>query len=190
MNEQQLIEQIRRGDKKKLEELYIRYRAEFITWLTTKYNVSTADAKDAYQQSVVLLYENIVNNKLETMKSKIKTYLFAIGKNLVHEQNRRTARYSGLTENTVAALFEEGTGNFEENEIQFKAVKASLEKLGDPCKRLLELYYYHRKSMDEISNDLDYKNQSTTKNVKYKCLVRLRKIFQDELQNLKGVAYE
>ncbi|MBK6498767.1 MAG: hypothetical protein IPG00_11645 [Saprospiraceae bacterium] len=54
---------------------------------------------------------------------------------------------------------------------------AALFKLGEPCKSLLELSYYQQMKLDDITLLLGYKNNDTTKNLKYKCMKRLQKIF-------------
>ena len=65
--------------------------------------------------------------------------------------------------------------------MKLQLVSKGLEKLGEPCKTLLELYYFHDMSMDQIAENLDYKNRATAKNLKYKCLNRLRNIFKKEM---------
>ena len=64
-----------------------------------------------------------------------------------------------------------------ENENRLDLVEKCLEELGDPCRALLISYYYEKKSMLEIAELLGYKNTDTTKNQKYKCLKRLKKLF-------------
>ena len=76
---------------------------------------------------------------------------------------------------------------FEENEKvileeQLSAALTSLEFLGDPCKSLLQLYYYNDLSMENITSIMGYKNADTTKNQKYKCLRRLQNIYSEHIQ--------
>jgi RNA polymerase sigma-70 factor (ECF subfamily) len=59
-------------------------------------------------------------------------------------------------------------------------ISTTLSKIGDPCYRLLELFYFVQKTMEEISVELGYKNPETTKNQKYKCMERLRKMVEEE----------
>jgi hypothetical protein len=56
-------------------------------------------------------------------------------------------------------------------------MEASMEKIGEPCKTILEDYYIHRKSMLEIADRFGYTNAENAKNQKYKCLMRLKKLF-------------
>jgi len=62
--------------------------------------------------------------------------------------------------------------------------------LGEPGRTILELYYYHGKNMEEIAELLQYKNSATAKNLKYKSLLRLKKIVAEEQNETKSVYYE
>jgi RNA polymerase sigma-70 factor (ECF subfamily) len=65
-------------------------------------------------------------------------------------------------------------------ELDLALVHRCFERIGDPCHRLLEFFYFRQKSMEEISAELGYKNPETAKNQKYKCMERLRKLVDDE----------
>jgi RNA polymerase sigma-70 factor (ECF subfamily) len=65
----------------------------------------------------------------------------------------------------------------------FLIAKKALGHLGQPCQQLVELFYYEKKSMEEISARLNYKNADTAKNQKCKCMARLRSLFEKELSS-------
>jgi len=187
MEENIIIQNIRSGDKKELEKLYINYREEFMIWSISRYKITTDDAKEIYQQGILVLYENIINGKLINLRSSIKTYLYAICKNKLYEYkrdiNKKTTIDNGKTQ-------EENTSDeTEQKEYLISMSEKSLDKMGNPCKTLLENYYYHKKSMKQISIEMGYKNENTAKNQKYKCLSRLREIFNLEINNNKSLSY-
>jgi hypothetical protein len=55
--------------------------------------------------------------------------------------------------------------------------------LGEPCKTLLEAFYVQKKNMQEIASAFGYTNAENAKTQKYKCLLRLRKIFFSHYKN-------
>lgn len=185
MEEAVIIEEIKNGNNNQLAMIYREYRSEFIAWITTNYSCSRDEARDVYQVSILTLHENILNNKLQQFQSSIKTYLFAIGKNKFLEFKKSDAQISRDTDIATIDLEEVSTWEYEEKELKLQVTEKSLEKLGDPCKSLLELYYFHGMSMDKIAGRLSYKNRATAKNLKCKCLARLRKIFTEELEKVK-----
>ena len=56
-------------------------------------------------------------------------------------------------------------------------MEKALGSLGEPCKGLLESYYLQKKDMTEIAATFGYTNADNAKNQKYKCLMRLKKLF-------------
>lgn len=59
----------------------------------------------------------------------------------------------------------------------FNLMESAMNKIGEPCKTLLEAYYIHKKSMLQIAEEFGYTNTDNAKTQKYKCLVRLKKLF-------------
>lgn len=177
MSDNELIQKIKIGDKSELVTVYKRYRTEFLNWAVNKYGCSLDEAKDVYQHSILIFYEKITQDKLTFLTSTIKTYLFAIGKNQVLEKIKRNNRFSSSIQFEASGnIFQTDELNLE-NETRLNLVEKCLEELGDPCRALLISYYYEKKSMIEIAELLGYKNTDTTKNQKYKCLKRLKKLF-------------
>jgi len=52
-----------------------------------------------------------------------------------------------------------------------------MRHLGEPCKSLLEAFYLQKKQMVDIAEEFGYTNADNAKNQKYKCLMRLKKLF-------------
>ena len=65
----------------------------------------------------------------------------------------------------------------------FNLMEKALIKIGEPCKSILEAYYIQKKSMPEIAETFGYTNADNAKTQKYKCLVRLKKIFFAQYKN-------
>jgi hypothetical protein len=62
-------------------------------------------------------------------------------------------------------------------------MEKSMNNLGEPCKSLLEAYYLQKRNMTEIAGSFGYTNADNAKNQKYKCLVRLKKLFFAQHKN-------
>ena len=185
MNEEVILTKIKNGDRNQLAIIYRTYRSEFIAWITSQFQCTRDEARDVYQVSIMILYQNIIENKVVQLKSSIKTYLFAIGKNKFLEFKKAESRFSDRVDPGEIEIKEITTWEDEDKEKKLQHMAKSLEKLGEPCKTLLELYYFHGMSMDEIAERLSYKNRATSKNLKYKCLNRLRKIFREEMEKIE-----
>jgi hypothetical protein len=62
-------------------------------------------------------------------------------------------------------------------------MEKAMLNLGEPCKSLLEAFYIQKKNMVDIARSFGYTNADNAKNQKYKCLMRLKKIFFDQYKN-------
>jgi hypothetical protein len=55
--------------------------------------------------------------------------------------------------------------------------------LGEPCRSLIDAFYLQKKSMTDIASFFGYTNADNAKNQKYKCLMRLKKLFFSAYKN-------
>ncbi len=161
-----------------LAEIYSEHKAEFIVWIKKTYPCDEHAAQDIFQASMLSMYENIMTGRLTSFSSSPKTYLFAVGKNKARELQRRSSKEIKHIE--LYSFSEETTEEeeWEEQEKKINMLSSALKSLGDPCKKLLNLFYFHKQGLEEITKNMGYKNPGTTKNLKYKCIVRLRKIYK------------
>lgn len=89
LNTQRLLSQIKSGDKKALEQAYLFYRDALVQWLQSKYNITGEEALDIYQDTMLVLYQKVLLGKMPVLQSSLKTYLYAISKNLLLEKRRK-----------------------------------------------------------------------------------------------------
>jgi len=169
-----IVDELKQGGSPALEAVYVRYRVEFIQWLKGRLGCEAELAKDIYQQSILTFYENVQSGKLTILTSQVKTYLFSIGRNKYYETVRGKARQE------KAKDWQSEHDSTPENLLQL--VEVCLEKLGEPCRSVLIQFYFHKRSMEQLTELFDYKNVDTAKNQKYKCLERLRKLVKSNGQ--------
>jgi DNA-directed RNA polymerase specialized sigma24 family protein len=55
----------------------------------------------------------------------------------------------------------------------------AVEKLGEPCSSLIKAFYLEKQNMQNIADRFGYTNAENAKTQKYKCFMRLKKIFFD-----------
>ena len=179
MSEDSVILRLRRGEREALAEVYSEYRDGFIYWITNTHQCTRDEAVEIFQYSILTFYENVVEGSFEELKSAgVKTYLYSIGKNKFLSDYRKGMRLS-LRETLDSDEYSELEFDVDHIKKQkFDHIKNTIQNLGDPCKRLLELFYFNNLSIDEIAEVMDYKNGNTVKNLKYKCLQRIKKALE------------
>src|SRR5690606_13370600 len=149
MAREDIIGKIRSGGPAGLAMVYKEHRDEFLQWIRKEYGCSEDDSKDIYQVTILAFYENIRSGRLENLVSSVKTYLFGIGKNIVRDTMRKSTRQIGIDqERWLKEHLIDEPGDSTPESI-YNATQAALERLGEPCRKLVELFYYERKSMEE-----------------------------------------
>ena len=156
------------------------------------------DIEDIFQDAILVLYENIVNKDfILASNTSLQTYLNSVCRNQLLKK---------IGKNNVVEL-KENKGNDEDHdevmefnplivdeleefvdikEQQFNAMEKALEKIkqaGCHCYELLTLFWYHRKSMSELSEVFGYSNADNTKNQKARCQKRLEKLTFELMNN-------
>jgi len=177
--DQQIVEKIRQGDEESVVNVYQEHREGFITWAQNAYQTDEDSAADAFQDAVICLHSNIVRGKLETLKSSLKTYLYAIGKNIVRKKLQKEAKMDGEENMVLENLYAEPVDSFAQNDRQ-RFVASLMNTIGEPCKTILRLFYFKRYSMKDIAAELDYKNENVAKTQKLRCLTTLKKMVTDK----------
>ncbi len=181
INEKLLLQGLARNDKKAVETIY-KENYNLIQALVINNNGSSEDAKDIFQEAMIVLYEKVQTGGFE-LQCQIKTFIYSVSrrlwlKKLLH-QNRVTL--SDVNESIVAV--DEEVEDHEKRNSEFVMMEKAMSGLGEPCKSLLEAFYMQKRSMQEIASGFGYTNAENAKNQKYKCLMRLKKLFFSQYKN-------
>jgi RNA polymerase sigma factor (sigma-70 family) len=176
INELDLINGLSRNDRKSIELLYeMNYPA--IQSFILNNNGSVDDARDIFQESVIVLFEKVSAGDFQ-LQSKIKTYLYAVARRIWLKKLQQMQRFGNIVEDAEDLIpVEEDLEEQERKNEAFNQMDKALSHLGEPCKSLLEAFYIQKKPMHEIAEIFGYTNADNAKNQKYKCLMRLKKLF-------------
>jgi len=186
-HEQDLLKGLAIGDKQTIELIY-RDHYNLIQSLIINNNGSADDAKDIFQEAMIVLYEKVRSGSFE-LNCQLKTYLYSVSKRLWLKKLSANNRYviSGADLEPSFPVEEEVEAH-EKRDAEFDMMEKAIASLGEPCKSLLEAYYLNKQNMQVIAATFGYTNADNAKNQKYKCLVRLKKIFFAHYKN--GMEHE
>lgn len=172
----ELILGILNDSKKTLEGIYKAYFPMVLQLIITN-SGSEDDAKDIFQESIIVLYDKVKAGNFE-LNSKLKTFLYSVCRRLwLKRLNVKSKSTNNINDFEDVLAVETDLEYHEEKDRQFKQMDEALLHLGEPCKTIIEDFYIHNKSMQEICETFGYTNADNAKNQKYKCLQRLKKIF-------------
>jgi RNA polymerase sigma factor (sigma-70 family) len=165
------------GNNDVLSALYKKYYNIVLKFIL--YNSGTsAAAQDVYQETIIVLFESVKKPGFE-LKCQLQTYIFSIAKRLWLKElkkNGKTFLFKESEENNLVDVSED-LKEFDEKEADIEKMNNSLIDLGEPCSELIKDFYINKLSMEEIAEKFGYTNADNAKTQKYKCLLRLKKIF-------------
>jgi RNA polymerase sigma factor (sigma-70 family) len=175
-HEQQLLNGLAKDDRKAIETIY-KNNFNMVQAFILNNNGSYDDARDIFQEAMIVLYENVKNESF-VLTCQIKTYVYSICRRLWLKRLQHLNRFAVQVESLEETVpVEEDIEDQEKRNADFAIMERALGSLGEPCKSLLEAYYLQKKGMTEIAEAFGYTNADNAKNQKYKCLVRLKKLF-------------
>ncbi|MDB5001245.1 MAG: polymerase subunit sigma-70 [Mucilaginibacter sp.] len=159
-----------------LKRLYLAY-FPMVLQLILNNNGNEDDAKDVYQEAIIVLYNKVKRGDFE-LSSKLKTYIYSICRRLWLKRLKQLNRYGGDIKDFQEYLpVEDEIEKHQDRDMQLNKMENALKLLGEPCKTIMEDFYMHSKSMQEICERFGYTNADNAKTQKYKCLQRLKKLF-------------
>ena len=180
--EQELLQGLATNDRKAIETIY-RENFGLIQSLIVKNNGYPDDARDIFQEAMIVLYEK---SRLESFQltCQIKTYLYSVCRRLWLKRLQQLQKFNPAIEmkEEIVAV-EEELEMHEKKNADFLLMEEAMGKIGEPCKSLLEAYYIQKKTMPEIADHFGYTNADNAITQKYKCLIRLKKIFFAQYKN-------
>lgn len=173
-----------------LNDILKDYREKTYNLLFSTFGLSKNDCEDIFQESSIILYQQIEDGKLDNLQYSLYTYFIGICKNKAHETLRKNGK-------TVNLSFEIGTkGNevnmdkvedilysIEDNESRRAEKQLEVQKvvasLPHPCNELLWAYYRDSLTVKEMTQMFGYASESALKVTKHRCCEKFRKRFSE-----------
>jgi len=197
LSDKELIALIK-ADQNFLGEVYKRcksYSIQFM-WKMTNGSKNNYELDDVFQDAILILYEKIVAGNFE-LTCSFQTYLNSVCRFQLLNKMKKDNKYVDYDDNidseddespfnyqsTITDCFDEDD---DPKEKQIVAIEKALEKIRDAgghCYELLTLFWYHKKSMNELTQHFAYSNADNTKSQKAKCQKRLQTIAFNEMNN-------
>lgn len=173
---------IGKNEKRAIESVYSENYG-LIQHFVIANNGSEDDARDVFQEAMIVLYEKSRSPEFE-LTCQIRTYLYSVCRRLWLKKLQQARRMETPVEGLEKLIpVEEDLEDHDKLNAQYLTMRTAMGKIGEPCKSLIEAFYVHRKNMHEIASFFGYTNADNAKNQKYKCLMRLKKLFFAQYKN-------
>jgi len=176
----QVVNAIKENDSNTLRSIYtVNYPK--IEALILKNSGTKDHAKDIYQEAFLAVWQNIKQDKfIPKTESSINGYLYTIAKNkwmdvLRSQGYKKTIMASQLNHFEIKDEENNGIDDDILKDKRLEDVMLAFKNLGEACRSLLRMFYFEKKSMNLIAEELAL-DSASTRNKKYRCMQKLKAI--------------
>ncbi len=139
------------------------------------------DAEDFFQEAIIVFIDLVQNDRFRG-ESKIKTFMYAIVRNLWFNElkRRKKVEFNDPTDNIKLHI--EDSDNIQQaiqKDEAHKRIVGFLDQLGANCKKILLLFYYEEMPMRDIYFKMGYETEQVARNMKYKCMKKLHQLLDN-----------
>lgn len=165
--EQELLEGIVAQKNDVLESIYdVNYKT--IRQLVLLNNGKEEDAKDIFQETLVIIYRKLQKDEL-SLNCSLKTYIYSVARLLwLKELENKRNRNVNLAECDQYVDIEDNVYQLVEVNERLKLYHEQFEQLSNDCKKILKLFL-NNISIAEITKIMGYSSVQHTKNRRYRC---------------------
>lgn len=158
-----------------------------LAFLKNRFSIPEDDCKDIFQESFIVLYNNIQSGKLDEMTASLSTYFMSICKNKALEYLRGSARSMNvdselsltlmdgeIQSEKIEALLALDNGDEAIENQKEELVRTIVKDLPSPCNELLWGFYRDNLSMRSLAEMFNYSSESVAKVTKHRCCEKFR----------------
>ncbi|MBN1183908.1 MAG: sigma-70 family RNA polymerase sigma factor [Bacteroidales bacterium] len=167
----ELITGLKNEDQRAINEIYRRYFQTINQFIIMNHG-NKEDAKDIFQEAMMVVFENTRKKSLE-LTCSLKTYIYSIVRNIWYKKGRSTNNLpefinsSDKDEILENVIDEEDIELIKWNERRVFIYKM-FNQLTKNCQKLLKLFL-DGLNLVEVTNIMKFKNVQYTKNQRYRC---------------------
>lgn len=158
-----------------------------LAFLKNRFGIDEDDCKDIFQESFIVLYNNIQAGKLDNMTASLSTYFMSICRNKALEMLRDSAK-SVNVESEMSLTLMDGEVQSEKIEALLaldngdetieaqkeELVRTIVKDLPSPCNELLWGFYRDNLSMKSLAEMFNYSSEGVVKVTKHRCCEKFR----------------
>lgn len=170
---------------------------KIIPFLQKQFGLSEEDCKDVFQESFIVLHNNIILGKLNSLTSSLSTYFTGICVNKAREALRRNNKQIRVGDDgSLDFLNEDIKTDKIESLLQLEHEEASIasqkealvrqivSNLPSPCNELLWGYFRDNLNMKTLAQMFNYSSENSVKVTKHRCQKKFKEHFNALIDKL------
>ena len=180
LGQAEIIQAIKRNDDLVLKHLYQKNYPKVEQYILKNQGTSP-QAKDIFQEAFLAMWKNVKLGKfLPKGESALDGYLYTIARNKWTDflRSSRFKKTVSVDKDIDLERQQADAGEEEENP-HMKNTLTAYARLGEDCRSLLNRFYFEKKSLKDISDELGI-GAASVRNKKYRCMQKLRELAHQE----------
>lgn len=165
-SQEEIIDGIRRRDNRILKYIYKHYYTAIFRFIVTN-SGNEDDAKDIFQEAIIIAFHNIRKNTKFKLESSFQTYIYSIARLLWLKSLRNKSNEEQLKENNPFIEFEEPKP-FNDEDLRYSAYQRAYKNLPLDCQHIIRMMN-EGVSQKEIAEKLGFKSENYISKRKHYC---------------------
>jgi RNA polymerase sigma factor (sigma-70 family) len=143
-----------------------------------KNNGTNDDAKDIFQDTVLIFYNQVKLNKFNEDKD-IGGFMDAVARNLWINKAKRANKFVQVNDTEIWEGSESDALDDLISKEKAEAIEDVMNQIGEECKKLLKYTIYEKMSLKEIAVKMGYSSEGVAKTYNYRCKQKLVSLVKD-----------
>lgn len=184
----QIVNGFKTKDNLVIKHVYFSYKKAVENYVTRN-SGTLHDSEDVLHEAIMSILKTFSSDNFILLKT-FDAYFTTTYQN-TWKCKAKFKRREELTESFTENIIEDNSYLYDEYKLeQIKRLTWNkYRKLPEECQKVLEMFFYQKKSMSEIAFKMDYKNQDSAKSKKYKCIEKLKEIITNH-PTYKNLSHE
>jgi len=173
-----LLKGIRKRDNAIISYIYTKYYQSVMHFVMAN-NGTSEDAKDTFQEAMIVVFENIRKDKNFQLESSLQTYLYSVARKIwIKHIARSKGKMSELNESHEYIEFEE-PNPFREHGFKYALYQRVFLELPKDCQKIISMVN-KGKSHKEIADKLGFSSESYIAKRRHFCKEYLIKLIRQD----------
>jgi RNA polymerase sigma factor (sigma-70 family) len=181
---EEIVNGIAENNEHILQQIYLQNYTAVKNFVITNSGDET-DAQDVFQDAIIAIWLNVKEGKFKLLNgATIDGYLFQVARNKWLDKVRSAPfkKTMRLVNDEFDVSNHEEALNAENKDNRIAYMQSLYANLGEKCKAILNRFYFEKKSLAEIGDELNY-DAETLRTTKYRCMMKLRKMHQENKEH-------
>ncbi len=178
---EEIIEGIKARDNCVLQYIYKYYYPSIHHFIISN-SGSTDDAKDIFQESIIVIYRKVKDQKHFLINSSFKTFIYSIARN-IWLKHLRTKKYEGqkIQDHQSFIDLKDEPFKISNEDLKMTLYQKYFKQLPEDCQNILKLTARDI-PQKEIAQAMNFKSENYVKKRKHNCKEKLIEMIKEDPQ--------